>query len=66
MNLSCYYTPLLLMLIPTGSVSAEIAVPRFQTAQAYGENLTCIGIQVIIIFELFKHVLPGGVGVGRQ
>lgn len=29
----------------SSSVSADIAVPRFQTAQAYGENLTCIGIQ---------------------
>jgi len=50
------------MLIPTASVSADIAVPRFQTAQAYGENLTCIGIQVIN-FDLFKYyVLLGVVG----
>lgn len=49
------------MLIPTASVSADIAVPRFQTAQAYGENLTCIGIQVIN-FDLFKYVLLWVVG----
>lgn len=49
------------MLIPTASVSADIAVPRFQTAQAYGENLTCIGIQVIN-FDLFKYVLLEVVG----
>ena len=50
------------MLIPTASVSADIAVPRFQTAQAYGENLTCIGIQVIN-FDLFKYVLVVGEAV---
>ena len=49
------------MLIPTASVSADIAVPRFQTAQAYGENLTCIGIQVIN-FDWFKYILLGVVG----
>lgn len=49
------------MLIPIASVAADIAVPRFQTAQAYGENLTCIGIQVIN-FDLFKYVLLGVVG----
>ena len=47
------------MLIPLASVSADIAVPRFQTAQAYGENLTCIGIQVIN-FDLVQIRFVGG------
>ena len=37
-------------LLSTGSVTAETAsAPKFQTAEAYGENLTCIGIPVGIL-----------------
>ena len=37
-------------LLFTGSVAADSAsAPKFQTAEAYGENLTCIGIPVGIL-----------------
>ena len=38
-------------LLSTGSVTADsISAPKFQTAEAYGENLTCIGIPVGILW----------------